>query len=63
MGGVCTEREKKNGVPAHLSGTTRFGDNIEDEWFIVWMLKELTVRFPSLVLSLIHMTLPTNREV
>jgi hypothetical protein len=49
LGGVCTEREKKNGVPAHLSGTTRFGDNIEDEWFIVWMLKELTVRFPSLV--------------
>jgi len=27
-----------HGVPPHLEGSTLFGDNIEDEWFIVWML-------------------------
>jgi len=30
-------------------GVTRFGDNIEDEWFIVYLLKRLTEEFPSLV--------------
>ena len=28
----------RSGAPAHLAGVTRFGDNVEDEWFIVWML-------------------------
>ena len=33
-------------VPSHLWGRTDFGDNIEDEWFIVFLLFELTKRFP-----------------
>ena len=34
--------------PAHLAGATAFGDNVEDEWFIVWLLVELTRAFPTL---------------
>lgn len=32
--------------PPHLWGCVNFGDNIEDEWFIVWLLLELTRAFP-----------------
>nr|XP_054493368.1 LOW QUALITY PROTEIN: protein ecdysoneless homolog [Agelaius phoeniceus] len=28
-------------IPAHLGGTTVFGDNVEDEWFIVYLLREI----------------------
>lgn len=30
----------------HLWGTVAFGDNLEDEWFVVWLLLELTRAFP-----------------
>ncbi|KAK2498101.1 hypothetical protein MC885_009028 [Smutsia gigantea] len=39
----------KGGVPAHMFGITKFGDNIEDEWFIVYLVKEITKEFPELV--------------
>lgn len=29
----------------HYYGSTRFGDNIEDEWFIVHLLQELSKRY------------------
>lgn len=29
-------------APGHLRGKTEFGDNIDDEWFIVYMLRMLT---------------------
>ena len=29
---------------AYLWGITSFGDNIEDEWFIVWLLLQLTLQ-------------------
>lgn len=32
-----------------LYGSTRFGDNVEDEWFIVHVLLQLTIRFPGIV--------------
>lgn len=32
--------------PPHLWGSVDFGDNIEDEWFVVWLLLELTRAFP-----------------
>ncbi|XP_071295295.1 LOW QUALITY PROTEIN: protein ecdysoneless homolog [Agelaius tricolor] len=35
-------------IPAHLGGTTVFGDNVEDEWFIVYLLREITREFPGL---------------
>ncbi|XP_066549451.1 protein ecdysoneless homolog isoform X2 [Amia ocellicauda] len=39
---------EKGGVPAHLAGSTRFGDNVEDEWFIVYLMLEITRAFPLL---------------
>lgn len=36
-------------VPAHMFGMTKFGDNIEDEWFIVYVVKQITKEFPELV--------------
>ncbi|XP_073935241.1 protein ecdysoneless homolog [Castor canadensis] len=39
----------KGGVPAHIYGITKFGDSIEDEWFIVYVVKQITKDFPELV--------------
>ncbi|XP_057591831.1 protein ecdysoneless homolog isoform X1 [Hippopotamus amphibius kiboko] len=39
----------KGGVPAYIFGMTKFGDNIEDEWFIVYIVKQITKEFPELV--------------
>ncbi|XP_059620082.1 protein ecdysoneless [Phlebotomus argentipes] len=36
-------------LPAHLYGISHYGDNIEDEWFIVALLYELTRQIPGLV--------------
>ena len=36
-------------VPGHLYGSTDYGDNVEDEWFIVFLLMELTKTIPGLV--------------
>ncbi|EYU39297.1 hypothetical protein ABFS82_11G097500 [Erythranthe guttata] len=32
----------------HLSGHLRFGDNLEDEWFVVFLLFEISKTFPNL---------------
>ncbi|XP_053093702.1 protein ecdysoneless homolog isoform X2 [Pangasianodon hypophthalmus] len=42
---------EKGGVPAHLGGSTEFGDNVEDEWFIVYLLKRITHTFSELAAS------------
>lgn len=39
---------EKGGVPAHIGGSTQFGDNVEDEWFIVYILQQITKSFPEL---------------
>ncbi|KAE9544558.1 hypothetical protein AGLY_000099 [Aphis glycines] len=36
-------------LPPHLYGVTHYGDNIEDEWFIVYLLKEITKEYPELI--------------
>ncbi|XP_033743269.1 protein ecdysoneless homolog isoform X1 [Pecten maximus] len=36
-------------LPAHLYGRTSFGDNIDDEWFIVYLLFKLTKQFSGLI--------------
>uniref|UniRef100_A0A7G3ANP3 Putative mads box transcription factor n=1 Tax=Lutzomyia longipalpis TaxID=7200 RepID=A0A7G3ANP3_LUTLO len=41
--------ENKEHLPAHLYGVTHYGDNIEDEWFIVALLYELTKQIPGLI--------------
>ena len=40
-------------VPDHLYGETNFGDNIDDEWFIVYLLFELTKAFPQTCIRLV----------
>ncbi|XP_058507742.1 protein ecdysoneless homolog [Solea solea] len=35
-------------VPAHIGGSTQFGDNVDDEWFIVYLLQKITQSFPEL---------------
>ena len=35
-------------IPAHIGGTTLFGANVEDEWFIVYLLQHITEGFPEL---------------
>lgn len=35
-------------IPAHIGGSTQFGDNVEDEWFIVYLLQQITEDFPEL---------------
>ncbi len=39
---------KQNDPPPTLWGTVAFGDNVDDEWLIVWMLLDITRRFPDL---------------
>uniref|UniRef100_A0A1A7WHQ5 Ecdysoneless homolog n=2 Tax=Iconisemion striatum TaxID=60296 RepID=A0A1A7WHQ5_9TELE len=39
---------EKGNIPAHIGGSTQFGDNVEDEWFIVYLLKQITEVFPEL---------------
>ncbi|XP_071985729.1 protein ecdysoneless homolog isoform X3 [Engystomops pustulosus] len=41
-------KSRKGDVPAHIGGITRFGDNIEDEWFIVYLIQQITKDFPAL---------------
>ncbi|KAI8913171.1 SGT1 protein-domain-containing protein [Entophlyctis helioformis] len=36
-------------TPAHLAGSTRFGDSLDDEWFVAYLLFAITQRFPDLV--------------
>lgn len=31
-----------------LQGRTEYGDAVDDEWFVVWMLRELSARFGDL---------------
>ncbi|RXM35817.1 Protein ecdysoneless-like [Acipenser ruthenus] len=39
---------EKGVVPAHIRGCTNFGDNVEDEWFIVYLIQQITKVFPEL---------------
>ncbi|XP_030012488.1 protein ecdysoneless homolog isoform X2 [Sphaeramia orbicularis] len=39
-------------VPAHIGGSTQFLDNVEDEWFIVFLLQRITEAFPELAASI-----------
>ncbi|KAI1333466.1 SGT1-domain-containing protein [Xylariaceae sp. FL0016] len=39
---------KRDSNLAYLHGITNYGDSIEDEWLIVYLLRELTTSFPTL---------------
>lgn len=36
-------------LPPHLHGVSHFGDNIEDEWFIVFLLQQITKHIPEMI--------------
>lgn len=40
-------------LPPHLHGVTHYGDNIADEWFIVYLLTQLTKEFPQITARVI----------
>ncbi|KAJ7362047.1 hypothetical protein OS493_013135 [Desmophyllum pertusum] len=42
----------KGDVPAHLYGKTKFGDNVDDEWFIVSLLFKISKAFPEICVSI-----------
>lgn len=44
-----TSLDGKYGV---IKGQTRFSDNIEDEWFIVWLIFEITKKFEGVIASI-----------
>ncbi|RUS23634.1 SGT1 protein-domain-containing protein, partial [Jimgerdemannia flammicorona] len=43
----------RNGDPAYpfLHGQTRFGDCIDDEWLIVFLLREISIKFKEAIIS------------
>ncbi|EDV96819.1 protein ecdysoneless [Drosophila grimshawi] len=43
------ETETYGALPPHLHGVTHYGDNIGDEWFIVYLLGELTRSRPDCI--------------
>lgn len=36
-------------LPPHLYGVSHYGDSIEDEWFIVYLIKEITKEYPEII--------------
>ncbi|CAN8008482.1 unnamed protein product [Ixodes pacificus] len=42
---------QRDGMPPHLEGITYFGDNVEDEWFVVYLLQQLTKEDQDLVVK------------
>ena len=49
-------------IPAHLFGETNFGENVEDEWFIVYILYELTRQFPGLIAKYVQNNTPQSKD-
>lgn len=39
-------------IPSHIGGMTNFGDNVDDEWLIVYLIQQITKEFPDLVASI-----------
>ncbi|XP_069701483.1 protein ecdysoneless [Periplaneta americana] len=50
---LSSEHIDKGALPPHLYGSSHYGDNIEDEWFIVFMLLQLTKEIDGLVARVI----------
>lgn len=40
-------------LPAHIYGVTHFEDNIQDEWFIVSLLFEITKQIPDIIVRVV----------
>ncbi|XP_021926738.1 protein ecdysoneless [Zootermopsis nevadensis] len=46
---LYSEQNCKGPLPQHFYGSSHYGDNIEDEWFIVYLLLQLTKEIDGLV--------------
>lgn len=40
-------------LPPHLYGVVHYGDNIEDEWFIVYILLQLSQEIEDLIIRVV----------
>ncbi|PIA56186.1 hypothetical protein AQUCO_00700500v1 [Aquilegia coerulea] len=45
---ICTSSSNSTIQIPHLHGKTRYGDNLEDEWFVVFLLFEISRKIPEL---------------
>ncbi|XP_061389580.1 protein ecdysoneless [Musca vetustissima] len=53
---ATTTKEKAanlDSLPPHLHGVTHYGDNIADEWFIVYLLSKISQELPTVVVRVI----------
>ncbi|XP_039285305.1 protein ecdysoneless-like [Nilaparvata lugens] len=41
--------DNEESLPPHLYGTLHYGENIEDEWFLVFLLQQLTKEISGLI--------------
>jgi len=39
----------------HLTGRTTFGQNLEDEWFIIFLLYNLSIKYPHCVIRYVYL--------
>ncbi|KAN0023408.1 hypothetical protein ACTFIU_011578 [Dictyostelium citrinum] len=46
------QQHQQKQLPIHFYGITKFEESIDDEWFIVYILLELTKKFQSLIVSI-----------
>lgn len=49
VNGDGVDHDDDVGRRVHMRGVTHFGENIEDEWFIVFLLKHLTEHYDNLI--------------
>ncbi|TMW41340.1 hypothetical protein DOY81_013580, partial [Sarcophaga bullata] len=50
---IAKMHNKEDLLPPHLHGVTHYGDNIADEWFIVYLLIKLTQELPNITVRII----------
>ncbi|XP_066992777.2 protein ecdysoneless [Anabrus simplex] len=50
---LSVDFDNADSLPSHLYGVSHFGDNIEDEWFLVYLLWQLTLEIDGLIVRVI----------
>ncbi|OMH82308.1 Protein SGT1 [Zancudomyces culisetae] len=48
---INLQLEKNDRGYYEIKGRSRFGDSIDDEWLIVWILYQISTKYPTLVIS------------
>jgi hypothetical protein len=52
--GQDEESKEDEGKGPKLGGTMRIGEAIDDEWLVVWLLKQVSLKWPDLVISYVR---------